>query len=150
MGAFRRTQTASSIDGRARELLEARNFCHVTTLRADGTAHVVCVWVDTDGEYVILNSAEGRAWVRNLESDPRVVCTVQNRENPSEYVSVRGHLVELTYDGAEEHIDSMALKYNGVPGFRGHEPGRRRVLLRIAPERIFLRPGVTRARRATR
>jgi hypothetical protein len=97
------------------------------------------VWVDTDGEYVILNSAEGRAWVRNLERDPRVVCTVQNRENPSEYVSVRGHLVELTYDGAEDHIHSMALKYNGVPGLRGHEPGRRRVLLRIAPERIFLR-----------
>ena len=32
-----------TIDGRARELLEARNFCHVATIRTDGTPHVVPV-----------------------------------------------------------------------------------------------------------
>ena len=34
----------------------------------------------------MLNTAEGRAWPRNLERDPRVTLTVQNLENPYEYV----------------------------------------------------------------
>jgi hypothetical protein len=34
------------IEGRAEELLKAKNFCHVATLRADGSVHGVPVWVD--------------------------------------------------------------------------------------------------------
>ena len=30
---------SAMIEGRAEELLKARNFCHVATLRADGTVH---------------------------------------------------------------------------------------------------------------
>lgn len=38
---------AQSIEGRSRELLEQPNFCHVGSLREDGSPHVVPVWVDT-------------------------------------------------------------------------------------------------------
>ena len=39
--------------------------------------HAVVVWVDADDEgYVLLNTAEGRAWRKNIARDPRVTVTV--------------------------------------------------------------------------
>ena len=73
--------------------------------------HGVPVWVDVQDGRPVLNTAEGRAWPRNLERDPRVTLTVQNLENPYEYVEVRGRVAERTHEGADEHIDAMAKKY---------------------------------------
>ena len=85
---------SATIDGRAEELLKAKNFCHVATLRADGTIHGVPVWVDIQDGQPVLNTAEGRAWPRNLERDPRVTLTVQNLENPYQYLEIRGRAAE--------------------------------------------------------
>ena len=78
------------IEGRIEELLTGKNFCTVATLREDGSIHCAPVWVDVQDGRPVLNTAEGRAWPRNLERDPRVTLTVQNHENPYEYVSIRG------------------------------------------------------------
>ena len=83
---------SSKIEGRAAELLNDKNFCLVSTLRADGSVHAVPVWVDLQDGLPTLNTAEGRAWPRNLERDPRVTLTVQNLENPYEYVTIRGRV----------------------------------------------------------
>ncbi len=124
------------IEGRAEELLKGTNFCHVATLRADGSVHGVPVWVDVQDGRAVLNTAEGRAWPRNLERDPRVTLTVQNAENPYEYVEVRGRVAERTHDGADAHIDAMAKKYMGVDEYPLRQPGEQRVILRVEPEHV--------------
>ena len=125
---------SATIEGRAEELLKGKNFCHVATLRADGTVHGVPVWVDVQDGRAVLNTAEGRAWPRNLERDPRVTLTVQNMENPYEYLEVRGRVAERTHDGADEHIDSLAMKYLGKDEYPYRQPGEQRVILRVEPE----------------
>jgi PPOX class probable F420-dependent enzyme len=124
------------IEGRAEELLNAKNFCHVATLRADGSVHGVPVWVDVQDGRPVLNSAEGRAWVRNLERDPRVTLTIVNGENPYEYVEVRGRVAERTHDGADAHIDAMARKYMGVDEYPLRQPGEQRVIIRVEPDHV--------------
>ncbi len=124
------------IEGRAEELLNAKNFCHVATLRADGSVHGVPVWVDVQDGRPVLNSAEGRAWVRNVERDPRVTLTIVNGENPYEYVEVRGRVAERTHDGADAHIDAMARKYMGVDEYPLRQPGEQRVIIRVEPEHV--------------
>jgi PPOX class probable F420-dependent enzyme len=124
------------IEGRAEELLNAKNFCHVATLRADGSVHGVPVWVDVQDGRPVLNTAEGRAWARNLERDPRVTLTVVNGENPYEYVEVRGRVAERTHDGADAHIDAMARKYMGVDEYPLRQPGEQRVIIRVEPEHV--------------
>lgn len=123
-----------TIDGRAEELLTAKNFCHVATLRADGSIHGVPVWVDIQDGLPVLNTAEGRAWPRNLERDPRVTLTVQNLENPYEYLEIRGRVAERTHDGADAHIDAMAKKYLGQDSYPFRQPGEQRVIIRVEPE----------------
>jgi len=123
--------------GRAQELLKDKNFAVVATLRGDGSVHEVPVWVDVQDGMPVLNTAEGRAWPRNLERDPRVTISVQNMENPYEYVSVRGRVAERTHDGADEHIDALAKKYIGAEKYPFRQPGEQRVIIRVAPEQVY-------------
>jgi PPOX class probable F420-dependent enzyme len=125
-----------SIDGRPRELLEAKNFCHVATISRDGTPHVVVVWVSVDGDDVLLNGAEGRDWPANLRRDPRVTLTVVNPDNPYEYTSIKGRAVEIAPDGADEHIDALAKKYLDKDDYPFRAPGEVRLKIRVRPEKV--------------
>ena len=126
----------TSIEGRSRELLEAKNFCHVVTLGRDGTPHVVVVWIGLDGDEVLLNSAEGRDWPANLRRDPRAWLTIVNLDNPYEYVRIDGEAVEITPDGADEHIDALAKKYLDQDSYPFRAPGEVRLKIRIRTDRV--------------
>ncbi len=129
---------STTIEGRGAELLAAKNFANVATLRADGSVHAVPVWVDVQDGRPVLNTAEGRAWPRNLERDPRVTITVQNLENPYEYVMVRGRVSERTHEGADEHIDGMAKKYLDADSYPFRQPGEQRLIIRVEPEYVHV------------
>jgi PPOX class probable F420-dependent enzyme len=129
------------IEGRGEDLLKARNFCHVATLRADGSVHGVPVWVDVEDGRPVLNTAEGRVWPRNLERDPRITLTVPNMDNPYEYLEVRGVVGERTHDGADEHIDHLARKYMGVDSYPRRRVGEQRLIIRVDPHFVRVRGG---------
>ncbi|MCW2968924.1 MAG: class putative F420-dependent enzyme [Solirubrobacterales bacterium] len=129
---------SAKIEGRAEELLRDKNFAHVATLRADGSVQVAPTWVDVQDGQPVVNTAEGRAWPRNLQRDPRVTVEVQNMENPYEYVEIRGRVAEITREGADEHINAMAKKYLGQDEYPYRQPGEQRVIVRIEPEHVFL------------
>jgi PPOX class probable F420-dependent enzyme len=129
---------SQAIEGRAEELLKAKNFCVVSTLRPDGSVHAAPTWIDVQDGRPLMNTADGRVWPRNLERDPRVTLTVQNMENPYEYVTVRGRVAERTTDGADEHIDALAMKYLGQESYHYRQPGEQRVIVRVDPEYVHV------------
>jgi PPOX class probable F420-dependent enzyme len=129
---------SSKIEGRSEELLKAKNFCHVSTLRRDGSVHGVPVWVDVKQGRAVLNTAEGRIWPNNLARDPRVTMTVQNQENPYEYVEIRGRVAERTHEGADEHIDALAKKYLGQDTYPYRQPGEVRLIIMVEPQHVHL------------
>lgn len=128
---------SATLEAQAEQLLKGKNFANVATLRGDGSVQVSPVWVDVQDGKAVVNSAEGRAWPRNLERDPRVTLTVQNLENPYEYVEIRGTVAERTHDGADEHIDALARKYLGVERYPARREGEQRVILRVEPEHVY-------------
>ena len=132
---------ADSIDGRSRELLDDKNFAHVVTTGKDGSPHVSVVWVDVEGGEVLVNGAEGRVWPANLRRDPKVLLTVVNLENPYEYTTVKGRAVEITSEGADEHIDALAKKYLDKDEYPFRQEGEVRLKVRIQPEKVSLRGG---------
>jgi PPOX class probable F420-dependent enzyme len=128
--------SSTTIEVRSRELLQAANFCHVGTIRKDGSPHVVPVWVDVESDDVLLNTAEGRAWLANADRDPRVTLTVQSLENPYEYVTIRGRVSERTHEGADDHINALARKYLDKDEYPFRQPGEQRVKVRVTPEHV--------------
>ena len=129
-------ERTATLTDKAAKLLLGRNWGNFVDLRPDGTPHVTPVWVDYDGEHVLVNSAYGRCKVRNIQRDPRVAIDVlPSADQQSGYVSVTG-TAELIDDGADEHIDKLAKKYLGLDEYPFRAPGERRVIIRITPERV--------------
>ncbi len=119
-----------------RKLLEQPNFGHLATVMPDGSPQVTTVWVDTDGEHILVNTAEGRQKPRNIQRDGRVAINVVDQSNPYRQATIRGKIVEMTTDGADAHIDRLAKKYLGQDTYPFRQPGERRVVLKIAPTSI--------------
>lgn len=116
------------------EFLRRRQFAHVATVNADGSPQVTALWVDTDGEAVLVNTAKGRVKHRNLLRDPRIAISIVDFENPYSSLTVTGR-AQLIDEGALEHIRSLQEKYHGNRDFP-LQPGEERVIIRVAPERI--------------
>ena len=120
-----------------RDLIDAKNFCIVSTLRKDGSPQMVAVWASRDGDAVLLNTARGRAWPKNLARDDRIGLLVHSSENPYEFVHINGRCVELTEDGADDHIDALAKKYMDVDSYPYRQAGERRLTARIEADRVY-------------
>ena len=125
-----------------RKLLERTAFPFLGTVNPDGSPQVTPVWVDYDGEHIVINSEEKRRKVKNLKRDPRASVSVANPDNPYEYTEFRGRAVEITSEGGAEHIDKLAKKYMGQDKYPYNQPGDVRVIIRIAPDRIVSFPAV--------
>ncbi|HXG91334.1 MAG TPA: PPOX class F420-dependent oxidoreductase [Blastocatellia bacterium] len=117
------------------DLFEKKAFGHLATINADGTPQVTPVWIDYDGKYVLVNSARGRKKDKNMERNPAVAISIQDPDNPYRYLEVRGRVVEITEEGAREHIDKMAKKYIGQDKYPWSGPNEVRVLYKIEPQR---------------
>jgi PPOX class probable F420-dependent enzyme len=119
------------IDQKARELAGGANFAVITTLGRDGTPMTQPMWVDTDGEHLLLNTEVHRQKFRNLQNDPRVTVTIIDSQDPYRYAEVRGRVVDTSRgDVARNHIDQLAKKYMGLDEYPGQIQSER-VILKI-------------------
>ena len=119
-----------------KKLFREPNYGHMATLMPDGSPQVSPVWVDVDGDRILVNSAEGRSKPRNVRRDARVAISIYNQDNPYSSAFIRGRVVEITHEGADEHIDKLAKKYLGQDKYPYHQPGDQRVILVIEPEHV--------------
>lgn len=126
----------SAIDESIAGLLRAKNFVVVSTLAKNGSIHSTPMWVDTDGQHVLLNTERNRAWPRNLARDARVTCTVMNHEVPYEFVEIRGRAIGPIAEGAVAHVDFLARKYLDLATYPHHDPESPRVLFKVVPEKV--------------
>ena len=118
------------------DLFEKRSFAHLATVMPDGTPHVTPVWIDYDGEHVLVNSARGRQKDINMEERPQVAIAIADPENPYRYLAVRGTVTEITEAGADEHINRLAQRYLGQAKYPSRTPGEVRRIYKIAPDRV--------------
>jgi len=128
------TRTTAGLSQQAKEILDKKTFAHLATLMPDGSPQVTPVWVDHEGDRIVVNTAEGRAKPRNLRNDPRVALSATDPDNPYEAVIVRGRASEMTHEGADDHIDVMAKKYLDRDKYPFRQSGERRVKVYIEPE----------------
>ena len=118
------------------DLFSKPAFAHLGTLMRDGSPQVTPVWVDYDGKYVRVNSALGRVKDKNMRRDPHVSLSIQDPENPYRYLEIRGKVVEITQNGADDLINKLSQKYLGKPVYPYRKPGEVRVIYKIEPQKI--------------
>ena len=97
---------------RAIDLLRAKSFGFLAV--DDGGPHVSPLWVDTDGRYVLVNTALGRVKERAMQQGAAVAISVSPPGDPYEHVDIRGRVARrVEGEEADEHIRALGRKYNG-------------------------------------
>jgi PPOX class probable F420-dependent enzyme len=127
---------SSPIPDKYLDLFDKKIFAGLATVMPDGSPQVTPVWIDFDGENLLVNTAAGRQKDKNLQREGRVALMLVDPDNPYRYLEVRGQVAERTHDGADDHINKMAKKYLGKDIYPFRQPGEVRVLYKIKPERV--------------
>jgi PPOX class probable F420-dependent enzyme len=127
-----------SLNDAVRKLLDDPNPAVLATVNADGSPQTSVVWVGRDGDELVISSQAGRRKERNIRRDPRVSISVLDRDDPLQYVEVRG-VATVKEDVGRELAVRLEEEYGG-PG-AGEEylrlpPGVVRVVIRITPLRV--------------
>lgn len=127
---------ASKLTPKAVQLIEGKNFAHLATISTDGHPHVAPVWVDHEGDIILVNTAVGRVKQKNISKNPHVSISIVDQNNPYERVIVKGKVIAQTKQGADAHIDRLAKKYLGVDKYPNRQPGEERIIIKIEPIRV--------------
>jgi PPOX class probable F420-dependent enzyme len=136
------TQTLpkNSISEQGLKLLQGPNLAHLATMGPDNCPHVTPVWIDVEGDDIVINSAEGRQKVRNLRTNPQCSISLVDPEDPYNVLAIQGRVVEITEEGADEHIDRLAKKYLGTDSYPFRAAGEKRLKIRIRPADLLMEP----------
>ena len=102
----------------------------------DGSPQLTPIWFNTDGTYILINSASGRVKDKNMRRDQRIAMVIIDPNDSYRYIQIRGRIVEITTQGAREHIDQLSKKYTGRDKYASGSPGEIRVTYKILPLRI--------------
>ncbi len=119
------------------DLFEKKAIANVATLMPDGSPQLTPVWIDYDGEHVLVNTARGRVKDKNMRNNRNVAVLIVDPDNSYRYLSIRGKVIEITEEGADAHIDKLAKKYLGLDRYPNRGSGEVRVLVKIKPEKVF-------------
>lgn len=129
-----------------REFFTGTNFVTLATVRKDGSPRTVVLWVDADGDDILINGGRTREWIKNIRREPRVALAVYDRQAPYRYVAVQGTATEITNEGADEHYASLREKYRGIappprprPEGSGERPPEPRTIVRVRVDRVTSR-----------
>ncbi|MDE0340653.1 MAG: PPOX class F420-dependent oxidoreductase [Nitrospinae bacterium] len=118
-------------------ILDTKALLYLGTQNKDGSPQVSPVWFKTNGDIIEVNSAKDRLKDINMRARPKVSIAIVDPENPYKYVGIQGTVVEITENGAEEHIDALANKYLGVDSYPNRQAGQVRVIYRIRADKVF-------------
>lgn len=118
------------------DLFQKKSIAYLAIHLKGGDVMVNPVWCAWDGEHVTLNSVQGRVKDKVMRKNPQVTVCITDPSNPFRYVEVRGKVVEITTDGADEHINHLSERYMGVTPYPYRKPGDVRVIYRIQPSKV--------------
>lgn len=131
-----------------RDLFGGGYYVALTTMMPDGQPQTTPVWCNCEGDFVLVNTMRGFQKEKNMRTNPKATLLAFDPKNPSRNIELRGMVVEMTEEGAMEHLDQLTQLYMGRPNARffgdsvpvelleKHVP----VKVKIAPMRIRVEP----------
>src|SRR5256886_9644263 len=141
---------ATKLSDEIKALVRGANFAHLATLMPDGSPQVAPVWVDLEGDRVLVCTGEAWLKAKNTKRDARVALSVIAMDNPYKESQLRGRVVERRPDADFETIDRVAQKNARRPfPFRRNPPNRVVLLIEAHRARYRAMPFTTTPAHAT-
>jgi PPOX class probable F420-dependent enzyme len=127
-----------------RDLLDGGSCVALTTVMPDGQPQITPIWCNRDGNYVLINTMRGFRKEKNMRANPKVTLLAYDPKHPLRHLEIRGTVVEMTEEGALEHLNHLTQLYLHKPDarfFRDSVPAQLQatyvpVKIKIAPTRI--------------
>jgi len=101
------------------DLLNGPRVAALTTIMPDGYPQTTVVWCNFDGTCVMVNTMRGFQKEKNMRANPRVTLLAYDPRDPLRFIEVRGKVVEMTQNGAMEHLDGLSELYIGRKPYFG-------------------------------
>lgn len=102
-----------------RDLLAGPVNAVLTTIMPDGHPQTTPVWCNLEGDFVLINTMQQFQKAKNMQRNPRVGILAFRLKQPLRNIEVRGKVIEITRDGALEHLNELNMMYIGDPNFFG-------------------------------
>ena len=115
---------------------ETKACAYLATTMKDGSPQVTPLWFNTDGDYILINSAKGRIKDKNMRARPNIALLISDPKDWYRYIEIRGRVVDITEAAADEHINILNMKYHDGEQWK-LRPGQVRVIYKILPEKVF-------------
>ncbi len=106
---------AVAIPEELRNLFQEPALAHVSYLNKKGQIVTFPMWVDFDGEHILVSSPIGSKKGKALRERPQLAVSIVSNDNRWHWLSISGRVVDIKPDDNLEFIDRMAKKYTGKP-----------------------------------
>ena len=101
------------------DLVNGPRVAALTTVTPDGGPQTTVVWCNFDGMYVRVNTMRGFRKEKNMRANSRVTLLCFDPCEPLRFLEVRGMVVEMTEEGALQHLDGLSELYTGRKPYFG-------------------------------
>ena len=122
------------------DLLEGTALAHLATTRRDGTPHVTPLWIDHEGDVILVDVRVDRVKAANMRERPAVALSIVDPGNPYRHLDITGNVVSWTEEGWREHMNALARRYMGTD-YPWFFEGERRAIFRIEPTGVHYETG---------
>ena len=86
----------------------------LTTVFPDGQPQTTPIWCNLDGDDVLINTMKEFRKQKNMRLNPKVTLLAYHLKQPLRNIEVRGRVVEMTEEGALEHLNELNALYDGA------------------------------------
>ncbi|MFI5255375.1 MAG: TIGR03618 family F420-dependent PPOX class oxidoreductase [Candidatus Limnocylindrales bacterium] len=106
---------ATTVPDELLDLVTTDCVAHVASINPDGSISSHILWVDWDGEHLLMSTPVGSVKVRNWRHDPQVGISVADKRNPWRSLQMSGRVSEIRPDEDLALIDRLSQRYEGRP-----------------------------------
>ncbi len=122
-----------------RELLAEPVNVVLTTVMPNGRPQTTPIWCNLDGDDVMINTMKQFRKQKNMRLNPKVTLLAYRLSEPLRNIEVRGRVVEMTEEGALEHLNELNMLYGSGPEFFGDSVDAE-LRHKFTPVKIRIRP----------
>ena len=96
-----------------RDVFDEPALAHVSYIDRKGRIVTFPMWVDFDGEHILVSSPVGSKKGQAFRERPQVSVSIVSTRNPWHWISASGRVIGIKPDENLEFIDRLAHRYTG-------------------------------------